>query len=146
MATFVQNGDKVRITIGSSTYDYNLREVDYAHNGTTITVETDGYTRHNIAYSDVTSPSSTDIQDLVNQLNAFKVSISTTVDTTGLATELKQTEQIDLLTSIDSKINGGADSTSLNNIDLNTLNSKQLLQTLIELQIETNNLLKLILS
>ena len=45
MATFVQNGDEVRITIGTSIYDYNLREVDYTHNGTTITVETDGYTR-----------------------------------------------------------------------------------------------------
>jgi hypothetical protein len=96
MATFVQNGDKVRITIGTSIYDYNLREVDYTHNGTTITVETDGYTRHNIAYLDVTSPSSTDIQDLVDQLNAYKVSISTTVDTTGLATE-------STLSSIDGK-------------------------------------------
>lgn len=35
---------------------------------------------------------------------------------------------------------------SLENIDLNSLNTKQLLQTLIELQVETNNLLKLILS
>jgi len=130
MATFVQNGDKVRITIGSSTYDYNLREVDYAHNGTTITVETDGYTRHNIAYSDVTSPSSTDIQDLVDQLNAFKITNTVSIDTDGLATDTNQETQID----------------SLENIDLNTLNSKQLLQTLIELQIETNNLLKLILS
>ena len=78
MATFVQNGDKVRITIGTSIYDYNLREVDYTHNGTTITVETDGYTRHNIAYLDVTSPSSTDIQDLVDQLNAYKVSTELT--------------------------------------------------------------------
>jgi hypothetical protein len=101
MATFVQNGDKVRITIGTSIYDYNLREVDYTHNGTTITVETDGYTRHNIAYLDVTSPSSTDIQDLVDQLNAYKVSISTTVDTSGLATEAKQDDAIQELQNVD---------------------------------------------
>jgi hypothetical protein len=142
MATFVQNGDKVRITIGASIYDYNLREVDYTHNGTTITVETDGYTRHNIAYLDVTSPSSTDIQDLVDQLNAYKVSISTTVDTSGLATELKQTEQIDLLTSIDSKINGGEDSVSLNNIDLNTASTIDVLKFIAEQQVITNKYLR----
>ena len=98
MASFVQNGDKVRITIGTSIYDYNLREVDYTHNGTTITVETDGYTRHNIAYLDVTSPSSTDIQNLIDQLNAYKLSINANVDTTGLATQSKQDDIITELT------------------------------------------------
>lgn len=60
----------------------------------------------------------------------------------SLATQTKQTEQIDLLTSIDSKINGGEDSASLNNIDLNTAGTIDVLKFIAEQQVITNKYLR----
>lgn len=60
----------------------------------------------------------------------------------SLATQTKQTEQIDLLTSIDSKINGGEDSVSLNNIDLNTASTIDVLKFIAKQQVITNKYLR----
>jgi hypothetical protein len=58
----------------------------------------------------------------------------------SLATQTKQTEQIDLLTSISET--GEEDSVSLNNINLNTANTIDVLKFIAEQQVITNKYLR----
>lgn len=143
MPSLSQEGNKVKVVNGGTRY-YHIDDVSYAHNGITLSVTVNGMIKETIKYDDISAPSSTDIDDLVRQLNDYKISVSTTVDTTGLATEGKQDDIITELQNIDSNL--GAETSLLTSTDLNTRLTQKKLDSLIELQIETNRLLKLILS
>jgi|DEB0MinimDraft_6_1074348.scaffolds.fasta_scaffold49339_3 hypothetical protein len=117
MAVLSQEGNKLKIVNNGTSY-YNLDDVSYSHNGVTLAINVNGYVKESLKYSEITSPSSTSLDNLLSILNGYSTDVSVTVTNATDTTEL----------------------------DLNTRLTHKKLDSLIELQIETNRLLKLILS
>lgn len=117
MVILSQEGDKLKVVNGGTRY-YNLDDVSYSHNNVMLDITVNGLVKESLKYVSITLPSSTSLDNLVTTLNSYTKELSVNV----------------------------TNATDTTNLDLNTRLTEKKLDSLIELQIETNRLLKLILS
>jgi hypothetical protein len=112
-----QEGNKLKVQ-GDYTRYYNLDDLSFSYNNVILDIWVNDRVKESINYSDISSPSSTTLDDLITILNGYSTEVNVTV----------------------------SNATDTTKLDLNTRLTEKKIDSLIELQIESNRLLKLILS